>query len=189
MMNIDIEQIRQLAELAQDKNLAELTVEDGDKSVTIKTPGYLLADQGGLASMTVPAGMSSMSPHMFYGASPASDVVGGSVVIPPAGNTPVADAASQPAPAAAPASDAASASAYTVTAPMVGTLYLAPSPDAANFVEVGQKVTVGQTLCIIEAMKLMNELESEVAGTVTKVLSNNAEPVEFGQSLFVIEPG
>jgi acetyl-CoA carboxylase biotin carboxyl carrier protein len=75
----------------------------------------------------------------------------------------------------------------TIVAPMVGTFYRAPSPDAAPYVEVGDDVEVGQPLCIIEAMKLMNEIESEVRGKVTSILVENAQPVEYGQPLFVIE--
>ena len=75
-----------------------------------------------------------------------------------------------------------------VEAPMVGTFYRAPQPGAPPFVEVGDAVAVGQTLCILEAMKLMNELESEIDGIVREVLVENTEPVEFGQVLFRIEP-
>lgn len=75
-----------------------------------------------------------------------------------------------------------------VTSPMVGTFYRAPSPDADPYVDVGDRVTVGQTLCILEAMKLMNELEAEVAGTVREICVENAEPVEYGQVLFRITP-
>jgi len=70
---------------------------------------------------------------------------------------------------------------------MVGTFYRAPGPNAAAFVEVGQQVKVGDTLCIIEAMKLMNEIESEFAGTVVEILVENGQPIEYGQPLFVIE--
>ena len=73
-----------------------------------------------------------------------------------------------------------------VTSPFVGTFYLAASPDSPPFVEVGSKVSQGQTLCIVEAMKIMNEIESEVSGTVTEVLAENGQPVEFGQRLFRI---
>ncbi|HMB92079.1 MAG TPA: acetyl-CoA carboxylase biotin carboxyl carrier protein, partial [Rhodothermales bacterium] len=76
----------------------------------------------------------------------------------------------------------------TVKAPIVGTFYEAPAPDADPFVQVGDTVKVGDVLCIIEAMKLMNEIESEVAGTVKQILAENAEPVEFDQPLFVIDP-
>jgi oxaloacetate decarboxylase alpha subunit len=75
-----------------------------------------------------------------------------------------------------------------IKSPMVGTFYRAPSPEAAPFVEVGQQVEVGQVICIIEAMKLMNEIKSEVKGKVIDVLVDNGEPVEFGQNLFLIEP-
>ena len=75
-----------------------------------------------------------------------------------------------------------------IASPMVGTFYRAPSPEAAPFVEAGQIVEVGQVVCIIEAMKLMNEIKSEVRGKIVEVAVENAEPVEFGQTLFVIEP-
>ncbi len=76
-----------------------------------------------------------------------------------------------------------------VKSPMVGTFYRAPAPDAEPFVKEGDKVEVGQTLCIIEAMKLMNEIKSEVSGTVEKILVENAQPVEYGQVLFLIRKG
>jgi acetyl-CoA carboxylase biotin carboxyl carrier protein len=76
----------------------------------------------------------------------------------------------------------------TIDAPMVGTFYRATSPEAAPFVSEGDTVKEGQTLCIIEAMKLMNEIESKIAGRVVKVLVENAQPVEFGQPLFLVEP-
>jgi len=75
-----------------------------------------------------------------------------------------------------------------ITSPMVGTFYRSPSPEAPSYVEVGAKVTKGQTLCILEAMKLMNELESELDGVVKEILVENAEPVEYGQVLFRIDP-
>lgn len=74
----------------------------------------------------------------------------------------------------------------TIVAPMVGTFYRAPAPDAATYVEVGDEVEIGQPLCIIEAMKLMNEIESEVRGRVIRILVENAQPVEYGQPLFII---
>lgn len=75
----------------------------------------------------------------------------------------------------------------TVTAPMVGTFYRAPAPDAEPYVKVGDEVVTGQALCIIEAMKLMNEIESEIKGRIVKILAENAEPVEYAQPLFVVE--
>ena len=75
-----------------------------------------------------------------------------------------------------------------VTSPMVGTFYRAPAPDADPYVEVGTPVEVGQTVCIVEAMKLMNEIESDVKGRIVQILVENAQPVEFGQKLFLVDP-
>jgi acetyl-CoA carboxylase biotin carboxyl carrier protein len=92
------------------------------------------------------------------------------------------------APAAAPAPEAPPApTGHTLKSPMVGTFYRSPSPGAPAFVEVGQAVAKGQTLCIIEAMKLLNEIESDAAGTIKAILVENGQPVEYGQPLFVIE--
>lgn len=77
---------------------------------------------------------------------------------------------------------------FTVTSPIVGTFYRSPSPDAEPFVEVGTSVRKGQPLCIIEAMKLMNEIESEIDGTIVKILVESGQPVEYGEPLFLIEP-
>ena len=84
--------------------------------------------------------------------------------------------------------DSENSNLITVKSPIIGTFYRKPSPDKDNFVEVGDSVSVGQTLCVIEAMKLFNEIESEVSGKIVKVLVDDAEPVEFDQPLFVIEP-
>jgi len=75
-----------------------------------------------------------------------------------------------------------------IKSPLVGTFYRSPSPDAASFVEVGQEIEVGEVICIVEAMKLMNEIKSEVRGKVVDILAENADPVEFGQIMFLIEP-
>jgi acetyl-CoA carboxylase biotin carboxyl carrier protein len=91
---------------------------------------------------------------------------------------------------AAPAEAAATktrANEHVVTAPMVGTFYAAPSPGAKPFIEIGDEVKVGQVLCIIEAMKMMNQIESDKGGRVTSIMAKNGDPVEFGQPLFVIE--
>jgi acetyl-CoA carboxylase biotin carboxyl carrier protein len=84
------------------------------------------------------------------------------------------------------ASDASSGD-HEVQSPMVGTFYRAPSPDSDSFVQLGDKVTEGQTLCIVEAMKLMNEIEADATGTITAILVDNAQPVQFGQALFRIK--
>src|SRR5262245_43839300 len=103
-------------------------------------------------------------------------------------------AAPHPAPSAAasgasPAgSPGATGNQVVITSPMVGTFYRAPAPDAEPYVEVGDVVEVGQTVCIVEAMKLMNEIESEVKGRIVRILVENAQPVEYGQKLFLIEP-
>ncbi|MEW5895266.1 MAG: acetyl-CoA carboxylase biotin carboxyl carrier protein [Candidatus Omnitrophota bacterium] len=101
-------------------------------------------------------------------------------------NMPVA---SSPSPVAAQQSVSGAATAgVEIASPMVGTFYRAPSPESAPFVEIGQIVDIGQVVCIVEAMKLMNEIKSEIKGKVADVLVNNAEPVEFGQPLFLVEP-
>jgi acetyl-CoA carboxylase biotin carboxyl carrier protein len=89
--------------------------------------------------------------------------------------------------AGAPATEAAAPAGHTLKSPMVGTFYRSASPGAPSFVEVGQVVTKGQTLCIIEAMKLLNEIESDAAGTVKAILVENGQPVEYGQPLFLID--
>jgi acetyl-CoA carboxylase biotin carboxyl carrier protein len=86
------------------------------------------------------------------------------------------------------AKDAAQAKTAEIKAPMVGTFYRAPAPEAPPYAEVGQVVDVGQVICIIEAMKLMNEIKAEVKGKILEILVDNAEPVEFGQPMFLIEP-
>lgn len=96
----------------------------------------------------------------------------------------------QPAPAQAmPASaPVADQNTHTILSPIVGTFYSSPSPDAPAFVQVGSRVSAGQTLCIVEAMKLMNEIESDVSGTIVSILANNAQPVEYNQPLFIVKP-
>jgi acetyl-CoA carboxylase biotin carboxyl carrier protein len=96
--------------------------------------------------------------------------------------TPVAASEAEPPRPSAPATDLA-----TVTSPFVGTFYRAPSPGADDFVQVGQSVKKGQTLCIVEAMKLMNEIESDVSGTIVEILVENGKSVEYGQKLFIIK--
>lgn len=142
-------------------------------------------------------------PVALGAAAPAASLSAAPPLVPAPSFQPAPAAASAPAPAAlaaeppatpAPAAEAApeaparSASTGTpVKAPIVGTFYAASSPDAPPYVKVGDKVQPGQVLCIIEAMKLMNEIEAEVSGTVREILVKNAEPVEYGQTLFIIE--
>ena len=108
-------------------------------------------------------------------------------VVAPAPVAAVPVVAAEPA-QAPPAATATRGDLLEVTAPMVGTFYRAPSPDDAPFVEVGSRINVGQTVCILEAMKLMNELESEVSGEVVEILVDNGMPVEFGQVLMRVKP-
>ena len=110
----------------------------------------------------------------------------------PAAHKPAARGARSSASAAAtaeeaPGSQIAAERAHVVTAPMVGTFYNAPAPGAKPFVEIGDQIEAGQVLCVIEAMKMMNQIESEIAGRVRAILINNGEPVEFGQPLFILE--
>jgi acetyl-CoA carboxylase biotin carboxyl carrier protein len=122
-------------------------------------------------------------------APPAAPSTGSALVAPAAPSAGFAVAAPATASAAVSAEPAASeAHLLTIEAPMVGTFYRAPSPDAQPFVRDGDRVKKGQVVCIIEAMKLMNEIESKVAGRVVKVLVENAQPVEYGQPLFLVEP-
>ena len=100
----------------------------------------------------------------------------------------VAAPAATAVPSASPSPEVSSTSGVAIESPMVGTFYSSPKPGAPSFVKVGDTVAVGQVLCIVEAMKLMNEIESEVAGTVVEILANNSDPVQFGQVLFRIEP-
>lgn len=135
-----------------------------------------------------PAVPSAPMPAASFQPPAASTPVSGTPASSP--EAPTASEAATPTPAAdtTPAAPATSASAGTpVKAPIVGTFYSASSPDAPAYVKVGDTVNTGQVLCIIEAMKLMNEIEAEVSGTVREILVKNAEPVEYGQTLFIIE--
>lgn len=152
LMNFDIEKIRTLADLAIEKNLAEITVADGDKSVTVKLP---------VASSVVTA-----APQVVASAAAAPQV---------AASVKTSEQA------------AGDDNYFKVTSPMVGTFYASPAPDAPAYASVGSSVAKGQTLCILEAMKMMNELESEVSGKVVKILVENGKPVEYGQVIMLID--
>jgi len=141
-----------------------------------------LLEESGLAEIEITEGEESVRIARVTQGPPA-------VIQHAAPQVPAAAAPAPPAPAPAAAAPAAPAARdeNLVTAPMVGTFYASPAPGAKAFVEVGQEVRVGQVLCIIEAMKMMNQIESERAGRVVAVLAKNGEPVEFGQPLFAIE--
>ena len=141
-----------------------------------------LVQRTGIGELEVSSGQRTVriaaQAHLAVGPGPALPVA----LPAPAPERPAPAAAAAP-PAPKPAEDSA-----VIASPMVGTFYRAPAPDADPYVEVGDMVEVGQTVCIIEAMKLMNEIESEFRGRVVRILVENAQPVEFGQKLFLIEP-
>ncbi|MEN8813682.1 MAG: acetyl-CoA carboxylase biotin carboxyl carrier protein [Glaciecola sp.] len=139
-----------------------------------------LVEESGIAELEITEGEESVRIHRG-GVAPVAPVYAPAPVAAPA--APTAPAA---APVAAPAAPA-EPTGHTVKSPMVGSFYRASSPEAKPFVEVGSKVNVGDTLCIIEAMKMMNQIESDKAGVVKAILVNNQDAIEFDQPLFVIE--
>jgi acetyl-CoA carboxylase biotin carboxyl carrier protein len=158
---MDLRKLKTLIDLVAESGISELEITEGDGKVRI---------------VKGPVGMPMAYPtHMMMAPPPAA--------------APAAPAhAAAPAAAAAPPPEApASPSGHVVKSPMVGTFYRSGNPNSPPFVEVGTAVKEGQTLCIIEAMKLMNEIDSDRAGTVKAVLVENGQPVEYGQPLFVIE--
>jgi acetyl-CoA carboxylase biotin carboxyl carrier protein len=142
-----------------------------------------LLDETGVAEIEIKEGEESVRISRMPTGGLATQMT--SFVAPPPMQAPL-PAAAAPA-AAAPAPAAPKRNEYVVSAPMVGTYYSAPSPGAKPFVEIGTEVKVGQVLCIIEAMKMMNQIECDKAGRITAVMVQNGDPVEFGQPLFVIE--
>lgn len=156
---IDQDLIRAIAELVNEANLAEIELEQDDFRIRV--------------TRTLP------SKEVVH--------VGGPAYAQPAPAAPAVAAPAAPAAAAPAAAEDLSSNPGTLTSPMVGTAYLAPEPGAKAFVEVGAKVTEGQTVLIIEAMKTMNQIPAHRAGTVTRILVNDASPVEYGEPLVVIE--
>jgi acetyl-CoA carboxylase biotin carboxyl carrier protein len=161
---MDIRKIKKLIELLEESGIAEIEIKEGEEQLRI--------------TRAVPTALAAAP---AYAPLPMPMAVHAPAALPAA-----ASAAAAPSPAAAPAAPAARAGEHTVPAPMVGTYYSAPSPGAKTFVEIGDEVKVGQVLCIIEAMKMMNQIESEHAGRVKAILVRNGEPVEFGQPLFIV---
>ena len=140
-----------------------------------------LLEASGIAEIEISEGEESVRISR-YGQTQAQPVVQTFAHAPPApADTPAGGSADSAADAPPPVSG------HEVTAPMVGTFYASPSPGAKPFVEVGSEVAAGDTLCIIEAMKMMNQIEADVSGKVVSILAENGNPVEFGQTLFVIE--
>lgn len=161
-MSMDIKQIQDLIKFVSKSGVNEVSIEEKDFKITIKTnqePTYVTA--------TVPVAAQA----------------------PAAAPAPVAAAPAPAAPAAeAPAANDASSKYITIKSPMIGTFYRTPSPDKPAFVNVGDEISVGQVVCIVEAMKLFNEIESEVSGKIVKVLVDNAQPIEYDQPLFLVDP-
>ncbi len=160
------------------KRLLESVKESGISELVLETPDYKLSVKRGSEIHYVSAPPSA-PPQA------ASPPVSAPAMTPPAVQTEPAVQTPEPAPpsAAAPASNL-----IDIVAPIVGTLYAASGPDTPPFVKVGDRVQAGSVLCIIEAMKLMNEIEAEVGGVVREILVKNEEPVEYGQALFRLEP-
>ena len=156
---MDLRKLKSLVDLVAESGISELEITEAEGKVRIvKAP-------------PVPAPQYFAQPQMMQAAPPAPSA-------PPAGGPGIAAAAEAPRPVSR---------GQVVKSPMVGTLYRAPNPESDPFIQIGTPVKIGDTLCIIEAMKLMNEIESEFAGTVTEILVENGQPIEYGQPLFVIE--
>lgn len=174
-MEFDFNELRQLLAVLNQTDIAELTLKSDDFELVVRK-GTQMGDRPSIGS---PATGEGFAPPIAILHSPT----------PGAAATTTADVsvtASVPTPAPAPP---ASDRLVEVMSPMVGTFYRAPGPDEAPFVEVGDRIRPGQTVCIIEAMKLMNELEAEVSGEIVEILVQNGEPVEYGQALMRVNPG
>ena len=154
---MDIRKIKKLIELVEESGISELEISEGEESVRI--------------SRAAPAASFPVMQQAY--AAPVQQ---------PALSAAVAPVAAEAAPAAA-----TEISGHIVRSPMVGTFYRTPSPDAKAFIEVGQKVNVGDTMCIVEAMKMMNQIEADKSGTVKAILVESGQPVEFDEPLVVIE--
>ena len=156
---MDLRKLKKLIDLVQESGIAELEITEGEEKVKIV--------KGGVVSVTPSMAAAPAAPLAAPAGAPAA--------------LPAAAAPAAPAPEAAPAVEG-----HVVKAPMVGTFYRSPSPDAKPFVEVGGTVKEGDVICIIEAMKLMNEIDADAAGTVKAILVENGQPVEYGQPLFIL---
>ncbi len=161
---MDLRKIKTLIDLVEESGISELEVKEGEESVRI--------------SRLPPAG--TQGPQYFLPQQQPQ-------YAPPPAAPSAAPAAAAAAPAAAPAAPKVD-NRHVVKSPMVGTFYRSPSPGAKAFVEVGQTVKQGQTLCIIEAMKMLNQIEADRSGVIAEIVADNEKPVEFDQPLFIIDP-
>lgn len=157
---MDLKQIQDLVKMVNKSNISELTIEEKDIKITIK-----------------------QKEDKYVTAAPVQAVPQMQAM--PVAAAPVASAPSTSAPATAPK---AADNLITIKSPMIGTFYRKPAPDKPNFIEEGDEVRNGKVVCVIEAMKLFNEIESEVSGKIVKILVENASPVEYDQPLFLVEP-
>lgn len=171
-----MKELKELIEFLKENKIGEFALERGELKVQLK-----------FQTEAPPAGMFDASTVVRLLSAPHAGIHVPAVHA-MAAAAPVETAAETAAAAATAATAADEASLYTVKSPIVGTFYESPSPGASAFVKPGDQVEVGQPLCIIEAMKLMNEIESDVAGEVVKRLVQNGQPVEFGQPLFSVRP-
>jgi len=170
---MNAKELKSILQALQEHEVAELTLETPDYKLTVKRGGEVQYLAAPAPVVIEPQAVAPAAPAPVAASSPA----------------PAPAQASTPAPAPKPEAPKEDTSKYVeVKAPIVGTFYRAPSPDAEPFVKEGDTVKKGQVLCIIEAMKLMNEIESEVSGVVRKIMVSNGEPIEYGQVLFLIEP-
>jgi acetyl-CoA carboxylase biotin carboxyl carrier protein len=160
---MDLRKLKKLIDLVQESGIGELEITEGEEKVKIVKGGAITVMPAPVAAVPVAAPVAAGIPA-----------------------APAAAAGGAPAPAAASAEPAPGEGGHVVKAPMVGTFYRSPSPDAKVFVEVGQSVKAGDTICIIEAMKLMNEIETDASGVVKAILVENGQPVEYGQPLFIL---
>jgi acetyl-CoA carboxylase biotin carboxyl carrier protein len=163
---MDYKQIQELIKLINKSNIGELSIEESDFKITIKQKKEQLAQQQSVAAPVF------LQPQMAAPVAQSAAPVG----------TAKEEASSADAAAAKPDN------LITIKSPMIGTFYKKPSPDKPSFVEVGEEIVPGKVLCIIEAMKLFNEIESEVSGKVVKILVEDSSPVEYDQPLFLVEP-
>lgn len=164
-----IEEIRELIHVVCSSGIAELEVQRGENRVWIKrTAGSVVAEVP-VAASSMPAAAVPVTPAIA--APPESVTVAAPQAAPPAGTPDLTDPTLQP-----------------VKSPIVGTFYEAPAPGAEPFVRVGDLIQPGKVLCIIESMKLMNEIEAEISGTIVKRLVENGQPVEYGEVLFLVKP-
>jgi acetyl-CoA carboxylase biotin carboxyl carrier protein len=169
---MDIRKIKKLIEMLEESSLTEIEIVEGEESVRL----------GRAAPGVTPMPVGFPTPLPAHVQAAAWSAPGGGML---AGGTPAGGAHGAGAAAGAAAADVVPEG-ELVRAPMVGTYYAAPSPDAEAFVSLGQRVSEGETMCIIEAMKMFNQIEAETSGTVVAILVENGQPVEFDQPLFVI---